>query len=98
MIQKPETSSFGSAKGGATTFGSPPANTIRAPLEVGCKPSPASMMPAFIISSLNLPIAATSSALGILPASLSRVALTCTMKRIPIPLRSDPTVDSRAKS
>jgi hypothetical protein len=54
----------------------------RAPAELGCSPSPASMMPAFTSSSLYFPIAASSSVLGITPASESAFALTMTMKRM----------------
>src|SRR6202790_2573388 len=54
----------------------------RAPFEVGCRPSPASMTPAFTISSLNLPIAVSNSVLGITPASLFLSAFTITMNRI----------------
>src|SRR6266478_5481331 len=55
---------------------------IRAPLDVGCRPSPASMTPALAISSLNLPIAVSNSVLGITPASLSLLAFTITINRI----------------
>src|SRR5205085_5724641 len=51
----------------------------RAPFELGCNPSPASIMPALFNCSLNLPISARSSALGILPASEFLLALTITM-------------------
>src|ERR1700687_3612503 len=46
------------------------------------QPSPASMTPAFTISSLNLPIAVSISVLGITPASLFLSAFTITMNRI----------------
>src|SRR3954467_9029306 len=55
---------------------------IRAPFEVGCRPSPASRTPALTNSSLNLPIAVSNSVLGITPASLSLLAFTITINRI----------------
>src|SRR5437879_5457778 len=55
---------------------------MRAPLELGWSPSPASITPAFTSSALNFPIAVSSSALGMMPASESFVALTITMTRI----------------
>src|SRR6266404_3516034 len=55
---------------------------MRAPFELGCRPSPASMTPAFTISSLNLPIAVSNSVLGMTPASLFLSAFTITMNRI----------------
>src|ERR1043165_10138339 len=61
---------------------------MRAPFAVGCSPAPSSMTPAFTSSSLNFAIAPSISSLGILPASLSRVALTITMKRIGLLPRS----------
>ena len=54
----------------------------RAPLELGCSPSPASITPAFTSSSLNFPMSARSFWLGMIPASESLVAFTMTMKRI----------------
>jgi hypothetical protein len=45
------------------------------------------MTPALIISSLNFPIAATSSLLGSAPASDSLLALTIIMNRIASPWR-----------
>src|ERR1700709_1981957 len=70
------------AKGPLLTLGALPLYLIRAPFEVGVRPSPATMTPALTISSLNLPIAVSSSVLGITPASLSLFALTITMNRI----------------
>src|SRR5690349_5251578 len=61
---------------------------MRAPLAVGCRPSPASITPALHISSLNLPISVSSSMLGITPASESLLAFTITMNRIAV-LRLD---------
>src|SRR5690348_16904437 len=57
---------------------------MRAPLELGCRPSPACIMPALTSSSLNLPMAVSISVLGMIPASLSLFALTITMKRIAV--------------
>src|SRR5205823_1303333 len=65
------------------TDGLPPrVNLTRAPFELACRPSPASMTPAFTNSSLNLPISASSSVVGRTPASDSLLALTITMNRI----------------
>ena len=56
------------------------------------------MTPAFTISSLNLPMAASTSSDGITPASESFVALTITMNRIVVLLqgcvssRDDPSL------
>src|SRR6185437_11972590 len=82
MIQKPAISSFDSANGPSTTFRLPPENLMRAPFELGCSPSPASITPALTSSSLNLPIAAKSSVLGSSPASVAALDLTITMMRI----------------
>src|ERR1700712_1396221 len=82
MSQKPATRSEVTANGPWLTLGVLPAYLMRAPFEVGCRPSPASMTPALTISSLNLPIAVSSSVLGITPASLSLLAFTITMNRI----------------
>src|ERR1700730_14840985 len=70
------------ANGPLLTVGSLAAYLMRAPFEVGCRPSPASMTPAFTISSLNLPIAVSNSVLGITPDSLFLSAFTITMNRI----------------
>src|SRR5215208_6103757 len=59
-----------------------PSKATRLPLADGCKPSPASMMPALTSSSLYLPIASSNSVEGIRPASLSAVAFTITITRI----------------
>ena len=59
-----------------------PENRTRLPLDVGCNPSPASIMPAFTSCSLYFPIASMSSLLGGTPASESFVAFTITMTRI----------------
>src|SRR5262249_13315158 len=58
--QKPAISSLVSVKGPSVTRRCLPANVTRAPFELGCRPSPASMTPAFTNSSLNLPISASS--------------------------------------
>src|SRR5439155_4559382 len=59
-----------------------PSNATRLPFADGCRPSPASMMPALTSFSLYLPMASSSSVEGIRPASLSFVAFTRTMTRI----------------
>jgi len=61
-----------------------PENLIRAPLELGWSPERSSNTPAFISSSLYLPIAESSSSLGILPASESLLALTIIMNRMDV--------------
>src|SRR5258708_35833233 len=82
MSQKPATRSGVTGNGPWLTLGSLPEYLIRAPFEVGWRPSPASMTPAFTISSLNLPIAVSSPVLGMTPASLFALAFTITMNRI----------------
>jgi hypothetical protein len=62
-----------------------PEKCIRLPLALGCRPSPASGTPALTSSSLNLPVAASNSVLGIWPASDGFVAFTITMTRIVMP-------------
>src|SRR5206468_11797836 len=80
--QKPATSSFVSANGPSITVRSSPSNLTRAPFELGCSPSPASITPALVSSSLYFPVAVRSSLLGRMPASEDLVALTMTMNRI----------------
>src|SRR5690349_9031518 len=80
--QKPATSSFDSVKGPSVTVGVPPENFTRLPLDVGCRPSPASMTPAFTSSSLNLPMSVRSFVSGSTPASDSLLAGTSTITRI----------------
>src|SRR6476659_3225267 len=82
MSQKPATRSPLRVNGPWLTLGPFPEYVIRAPFDVGCRPSPASITPAFTISSLNLPIAVSSSVLGITPASLFLSAFTITINRI----------------
>src|ERR1700687_516952 len=82
MSQKPATRSPVPANGPWLTLVSFPEYLIRAPFEVGCRPSPASRMPALTISSLNLPIAVSISVLGITPASVFSSPFTITMNRI----------------
>src|ERR1035438_3006299 len=53
-----------------------PENRTRLPWEVGFKPPPPFMMPALKSSSLYLPIAAINSGSGMVPFSLSLLALT----------------------
>src|SRR6267143_466971 len=89
--QTPATSSFVSAKGPSTTVCLPLPNLTRAPFELGCSPSPASITPAFTSSSLNFPISASIFSLGSSPASDSLFAFTITMNRM-----SSPLVGSRA--
>src|SRR3984957_14216516 len=75
-------SSLASVNGPAITEGFPPENRTRAPFEVGLSPAPSKSTPAFINSSLYLPIAESSSSLGMTPASESLLALTIIMNRI----------------
>src|SRR5256885_1027707 len=67
--QKPAISSFDSVNGPSITVRVVPENFTRLPLELGCKPSPASITPAFASCSLNFPISANSSFFGKIPAS-----------------------------
>ena len=83
--QNPAMSSFVSANGPSMTVLSAPENLTRFPLEVGWRPSPASMTPAFTSSSLYLPISVRIFSLGICPASDSLLAFTITMTRIGSP-------------
>src|SRR5205823_6599961 len=87
--QKPAMSSLVSAKGPSMTVRLLPEKRTRAPLLLGCRPSPASMMPALTSSSLNLPIAASNSWLGILPASESLLAFTMIMNRMLVSITLD---------
>src|SRR5579862_9063097 len=80
--QKPATSSLVSANGPSVIVGLDPVKVMRLPLELGWRPSPASMTPALTSSSLNLPMLVSSSVLGMTPASESLFALTNTMHRI----------------
>jgi hypothetical protein len=50
--QKPATSSLVSEKGPSMTVRLSPEKRTRAPLALGCRPSPASITPAFTSSSL----------------------------------------------
>src|SRR5437016_7941731 len=86
IIQNPAISSF-SWNGPSVTVGAPRENLTRAPFELGWIPSPASRTPDFTISSLNRPIAATSSLLGRTPASVFLSARTSIMNRIVSPYR-----------
>src|ERR1041384_4203073 len=67
QIQKPAISSLVSANGPSITVRLLPENLTRAPLEVGCSPSPATNTPALANYSLNLPISVRSSRLGMTP-------------------------------
>src|SRR5262245_4831413 len=80
--QKPAISSLVSANGPSFTVRLFPSNLIRAPFELGWRPSPASITPAFTSSSLYLPMAATISLEGMTPASEFLSAFTITMNRI----------------
>src|SRR5581483_6784900 len=82
QIQKPAISSLVSANGPSITVRLFPENLTRAPFELGCRPSPASITPALTSSSLNLAISASSFSSGILPASLSLLALIKIMNRM----------------
>src|SRR3982074_2079211 len=82
ISQKPAMRSLVTANGPWLTLSCFPEYFIRAPFDVGCRPSPASMTPALTISSLNLPIAVSNSVPGITPASVSLFAFTITMNRI----------------
>src|SRR5262245_58582529 len=57
-------------------------NFTRLPFELGCRPSPASMTPAFTSCSLKLPISVKSFLFGICPASDSSLAFTSTITRM----------------
>src|SRR5882762_9324019 len=84
IIQKPATSSR-AGNGPSVTVVFPRENVMRAPFALGWIPSPASITPAFTISSLNRPIAVISSVLGITPASVFLSARTNIMNRIVSP-------------
>jgi hypothetical protein len=75
-------SSLASVNGPSITLGFPPEKRTRAPFEVGLSPAMSRSTPAFINSSLYLPIAESSSSLGMTPASVSLLALTIIMNRI----------------
>src|ERR1700730_8274104 len=74
MIQYPAMSSLVSVKGPSMTVRLPPENLMRKPLELGWSPARSRSTPAFISSSLYLPIAERSSSLGMMPASESLLA------------------------
>src|SRR3954471_17844568 len=63
-------SSLVSAKGPSTTVRFVPENFTRAPLELGWRPSPANITPAFTSSSLYLPISVSIFSSGSTPASV----------------------------
>src|SRR5437868_7118224 len=87
MIQKPASSSLVAPKGPFMTVRPLPSYLTRKPFELACRPSAASNTPAFIISSLNRPMASTISFVGSTPASESLLALTSIMNRIAVLLR-----------
>src|SRR6266404_6883 len=72
-------SSFASVKGPSTMVRLPPENLMRVPLELGWRPARSSSTPAFMSSSLYLPIADRRASLGITPASDSLLAFTIIM-------------------
>jgi hypothetical protein len=83
--QNPAISSLVSLNGPSITVRLPPENWTRTPPELGCRPSPASITPALMSSSLNLPISSSISrvfSVGMKPFSESFVALTSTMNLI----------------
>ena len=61
--------SFASANGPSVTFGFPPENETRAPIDGGWRPSSASSTPAFCRDSLYFIIAATALASGMVPGA-----------------------------
>src|SRR6478736_1991665 len=88
QIQNPATSSLASENGPSTNERPAPLNNMRLPLELGCRPSPASITQAFTSSSLKFIISRRSCSLGILPASESLLALTKTITFIVVVLSS----------
>src|SRR5712692_2949929 len=82
MIQYPAMSSLVSAKGPSMTVRLAPENLMRAPFELGWSPAPSRSTPAFISSSLYLPIAERRSSPGMMPASQSLLAFTIIMNLI----------------
>src|SRR5713226_4190176 len=78
-------SSFASAKGPSITVRFPPEYLMRQPFELGCSPEASSSTPAFKSSSWYLVIAAMSFSSGMMPASVSLLALTIIMNRIVAP-------------
>src|SRR5262249_41806517 len=91
QIQNPATNSFASAKGPSVTERLVPLKWIRFPNLLGLSPSPASMIPALISSSLNFPICSNICSAPFISrgwdsASDSLVAFTITMTRIGPPL------------
>src|SRR5438270_6526680 len=81
-IQKPAINSLVSVNGPSITVRLVPENSTRAPLELGCSPSPASSTPAFISSSLYFPISVSNFLSGRTPASVFLSALSRIMNRI----------------
>src|SRR5882724_550683 len=72
-------SSFASVKGPSIMVRLPPEDLMRVPLELGCRPARSSSTPAFMSSSLYLPIADRRASLGMTPASDSLLAFTIIM-------------------
>src|SRR5579864_4180465 len=82
MIQYPAMSSLVSVNGPSMTVRLLPENLMRKPLELGWSPARSSSTPAFISSSLYLPIAEKSSSPGMTPASDSLLAFIIIMNFI----------------
>jgi hypothetical protein len=81
ISQNPATSSFASANGPSMTVALPPENLTRAPRELGCNPSPASMTPAFTDASFCFTIARRRGSSAIRPVSVYGSALSMTTNR-----------------
>ena len=69
-------------KGPSVTSRSAPSKATPLPCDVGLSPSAESIIPAFTSFSFYLPMASSTSVEGMVPASLSAVALTRTTTRI----------------
>src|SRR5207245_3789198 len=65
------------------TVAFPPENRTRAPFELACRPSAASITPALTNSSLYFPISSSSAWVCMMPASDSLFAFITIMTRIP---------------
>src|SRR5437870_2114812 len=80
---RPAINSLVSAKGPSITVAFPPEKRTRAPFELACRPSAASITPALTNSSLYFPISSSSAWVGMMPASDSLFAFITIMTRIP---------------
>ena len=85
--QNPATSSPTAANGPSITDRPSPSKATLLPSDEGLSPSPAFMIPASNSSLLYSPMAWISSGDGMVPASLSAVALTRTITRTAIPVQ-----------